>query len=82
MTTRGRYKMLPHLLVVTSMTRARLGFSRRLSGERGGGCGRPIGEEIGYRTRHDMCFLDTARYDGTYIEKGLGLGKAAQTDRG
>ena len=68
--------------MVTLVTRARLGFGSRLSGERSGGCGRRIGEEIGYRTRHYMCFLDTAYSEGIDFRKGLGASRAAQTDRG
>jgi hypothetical protein len=67
--------------LVTPETRARLGFGRRLSGEHGGGCGCPNGEEIGYRNNHHMCFLDTARSDGTEFKKGLGVGCEAQKDR-
>ena len=55
-------QLVPHLLVValvTLVTSARLGCGRRLSGERSGGCVRPIGEEIGYRSRHYICFLKT-----------------------
>ena len=42
--------------LVTHVTRARLGFGRRLSGEHSGGCGCPIGEEIGYHRLHYICF--------------------------
>ena len=47
---RGRYQMLPHLLVVgasNSRDPGPVGRGRRLSGEHNGGSGRPIGEEIG-----------------------------------
>jgi hypothetical protein len=68
--------------LITHVTRARLGYGRRLSGERSGDCGRPIGEEIGYRTRHYKCILDTARSDGIDFRKELGASKATETDRG
>ena len=55
--------------LVTIVTRAQLGCGRRLSGERSGGCGCPIGEEIGYRSCHYMCFLTPPGLTGVNSER-------------
>jgi len=56
--------MLLHFLVVGACNSVDPGpavLGRRLSGERNGDYGGPIGEEIGYRNRHYCCFFYTAR---------------------
>ena len=58
-----------------------MGCGRRLSGERSGGCGRLIGEEIGYRSRHYRCFLNTARSNGSEFRKEGGA-EGSSEDRG
>jgi hypothetical protein len=62
------------------VTRARLVLGRRLSGECSGGCGRPIGEEIGYRSRHCRCFFNTARSDGMEFREEGELGGGQRTE--
>jgi hypothetical protein len=61
-----------------TMTRVRMGCGRRLSRERSGGCGRPIGEEIGYRSRHYTSFFNTARSDGIEFRKEGGAGRSSR----
>jgi hypothetical protein len=58
----------------TLVTRTRLGCGRSISGERSGGYGRPIGEEIGYRSRHYVCFFNTVWSDGIELRKEGGAG--------
>jgi hypothetical protein len=65
----------------TLAAQARLGFGMRLSGERSGGCGRSIGKEIGYRSRHYIGFLNTALFDGIEFRKEGGDGGSSE-DRG
>ncbi len=72
--------MLPHLLVVSagnSRDPGPVGRGRRLSGEHSGGCGRPIGEEIGLPSSPQG--PPVARSDG---HKNSDRGKEEQEDVG
>ncbi len=74
-TCRGRFKIHTYLFVVgarNSDDQGRVGFCRRLSGER---CGRggPIREEIGPPLPSHVSF-DTARSDGFWFIQADGVG--------
>ena len=83
-TARGICQMFHHLLVVgagKSCDPCLAGIGRRLSGERSGACGGPIGEEIGYRMRHYGTCLNTARSGGIELRKEGGT-EGSSKDRG
>ena len=53
----------------TPVTLARRGSCMRPSGGRSTGGGRPIGEEIGHRRCHHMCFYNTPGLTGQKSER-------------
>ena len=82
---RGKYRKPPHLPVVGAGNSFDPGPARlRHEAKRGALWRRQplIGEEIGRCSRHNGCFLNTARSAGTDIRKGRGAGSEAQKNRG